>query len=63
MNVVLKVTIQMLETFEGWKYDSCDCNAKMTLSENGMYRCRKCSSEVEEPEIKYTVEFFSNPLS
>ena len=51
MNVVLKVTIQMLETFEGWKYDSCNCNAKMILAGNGMYKCRKCSFEVEEPEI------------
>ena len=52
-DIVTKVTIQMLETTEDWKYDGCSCGAKLILTEGDQLRCKKCPGVILNKEPKY----------
>ena len=52
-DVATKVTIQMLQTSEGWKYEGCTCNSKLYTTEDNKLRCKKCPGEVITHEPKY----------
>ena len=51
-DVVTKVTIDMLETSDDWRYEGCSCDAKPTLMEDSKLVCKKCARELLETEPK-----------
>lgn len=54
--MVSRVTNDMLETSEDWKYEGCSCNSRPTLTEEGKLECKKCPGKVVTTEPKYDNE-------
>ncbi|KAI9126313.1 hypothetical protein K1719_002734 [Acacia pycnantha] len=56
-DVVMKVTIQKVETLYGWSYDTCPCDKKPEYHANGTLRCLKCDKDVLMTVPKYKIHY------
>ena len=57
-DIVTKVTVQMLQTSEDWKYEGCTCNSKLYRTEDNKLQCKKCPGEITSTEPKYHSHYF-----
>ena len=55
--MVTKITIEMLETTDDWKYEGCICGSKPQLTEESKLRCKKCPGEVIKTESMFKVHY------
>ncbi|KAI9128854.1 hypothetical protein K1719_000337 [Acacia pycnantha] len=56
-DVVMKVTIQKVETLYGWSYDACPCDKKSEYQSNGSLRCSQCNKDVLMTVPKFKVHY------